>query len=234
MKPTRFFHTSERQYTKAHVDHFVQTYGQDILIGGDEGWEEDFDAAMDAVVEAGAWMHVYTMGPGMYEWSREERAQIKRAARSVGIDTNAPEWKKTWYGAGWFEVTLEKIRRYDHLGFYSIEIDNLDAVFSAPQGWIGFYKTFQALREKEDLDIRIMIKNLGHDTLKQLVQDVEEDYLDRDIFAAFGMFEAGSGQPHTQILDCARIGIQAVTPINGLQDTKHYGTAFSGVPYEVM
>lgn len=233
MKPVRFFHTSEKQYTRQQVDHLVQKHGQDILIGGDEGWDEDFDEAMDAVVDAGAMMHVYTMGPGMYEWSREEAGKIRQEARSVGLNVKEKNWKHHWYGGAWLQVSLDKIHKYDRLGFYSIEIDNLDSTFKMGIEWINFYKMFAAMRKREGLDIRLMIKNLDIITLSQLAADVAAGSIPADTFAAFAIFERGTGSSRQQLAVCADMGIQAVTPMNGLRETDDYGTTFDGVPYEV-
>lgn len=233
MKPTRFFHTSEKQYTRQQVEHLVGKYGQDILIGGDEGWDEDFDEAMDAVVDAGALMHVYTMGPGMYEWSKEEASKIKQDARKVGLNVKDKRWKHQWYGGAWLDVSLEKIRRYDRLGFYSIEIDNLDSSFKMGFEWINFYKMFANMRRREVLDIKIMIKNLDVITLSHLAAEVASGSIPADTFAEFAIFEAGTGSSRQQLALCHDIGIQAVTPMNGLKETNDYGTSFEGVPYEV-
>lgn len=231
MPISRFWHESGTQFTPADLKKMVDQYGQNILVGGDPGWNEDFEEAMKAVDFHGAYKHVYLTGPGMMEWSPEEVKEIKAAAKSIGIDTSKPSWKDQWFKAGGWEKKVQAwFKEYDAKGFYSAEIDNLDAVMDQdPDKFIAFLDRLDTFLCKYNLTIKLMVKNLSEDQLTALI-----DYQPRpELLCEFGMFEAGSGCPSRQANLAAKIGIQAVTPRNGLRDTKNYGTDRKGIPYTI-
>lgn len=227
--PTHFLHSSEAQYTEAEVASFVEKYGQDILIGGDPGYDE-FHEAMVAVDRHGAYKHVYLVGPGMMEWSAEERAEIKSNAQSVGIDTSKSDWQDHWFKQGGWEKKVHNwFREYNQKGFYSAEIDNLDAIWDqSPTEYLEFLKRFEEFHENYGLAIKLMIKNLSEKQLENLIAYKPKE----GVLCEFGMFEAGSGNPTKQLALAKKLGIKAVTPKTGLKDTKTYGTGRKAVPFK--
>lgn len=225
----RFWHESGTQFTKQDVKGFVDMYGPAILIGGDPGWGEDYGNAMAAVEHYGAFKHVYLTGPGMWEWSPEERTEIKAAAKSVGIDVSKTNWKDEWYKkGGWEKKVYEWFKNFNAAGFYSAEIDNLDAVLDQdPEKYIEFITRFEVFQRKNKIQTKLMVKNLSEKQLEALI-----DYGPRDdLLCEFGMFENGTGNPAKQLSLAAKLGIQAVTPKNGLRDTNNYGVTRHGVEY---
>lgn len=230
MSIQRFYHESEEQFTPAFIDQEIEKHGQNILIGGDPGHGEDFERAMSRVDFHGAFKHVYLVGPGMEEWSKEEAAEIKANARSVGIDTRKKTWKEQWYSSGWMTKCEEWFVTYDEMGFYSAEIDNIDAALkNDPMKLLNFYNHLYDFCIRNTVKMKLMVKNLSHEELKILDHSPRL----RSFLCEFGMFEAGSGDPKTQIKLAGAFGIQAVTPINGLRKTENYGTVRAGVPYAV-
>lgn len=225
----RFFHESEKQYTDSDIRSIVKKYGTNILIGGDPGWSE-FSLAMKAAKSAGAKRHVYLVGPGMEEWSNEEAEEIKKNARSVGIDTTEDDWKPRWFNHGFILKCEEWFTTYNAEGFYSAEIDNLDASFNNdPMMLINFYQHMFDFFIRNHIKTKIMVKNLSENELRTLISVPKL----HSILCEFGMFEAGSGDPKEQTRLAALCGIQAVTPLNGLRKTKNYGTIKDGVAYLV-
>lgn len=225
---TRFWHESGNQFTKSEVRQLVEQYGSDILIGGDPGWDE-FKSAMAAVDEYEAFKHVYLVGPGMMDWSPEEAAQVKAHAKSVGVDTKKKNWHDEWLDWGWLEKQKSEFKNYDELGFFSAEIDNLDQIWDQdPDEYLKFCREFFRWMGSEGLNIKLMVKNLSREQLLKLINSD----IDRERFCPFGMFEKGSGSPQEQIRLAAKLGIKAVTPINGLRPTENYGTTRKGIPFE--
>jgi len=226
----RFFHESEKQYTESEIRSMVKKHGSNILIGGDPGYGEDFEKAMLVVNRLGAKRHVYLVGPGMESWSKEEAAEIKTNARSIGIDTSDENWKTEWYQHGFILKCEEWFTTYNAQGFYSAEIDNLDVAFdNDPMKLINFYQHMHDFFIRNHILTKIMVKNLSENELRTLVTIKKL----HSILCEFGMFEAGSGDPKEQTRLAALCGIQAVTPLNGLRKTKNYGTIKDGVPYLV-
>lgn len=227
MAPVRFWHESGEQFTENEIDRMADQYGQNILIGGDPGWDE-FENAMRQVDYHGAHKHVYLTGPGMMEWSAEEREEIKAAARSVGIDTKKSDWQTKWYKQGGWEKKVQAwFKEYDKENFYSAEIDNLDAVWDQdPKQYVAFLGRLDKFLIDNKLKIKLMVKNLNASQLLAVIA-----YKPRPgLLCEWGMFEAGTGNSSRQIELCARLGIQAVTPKNGLRPTDNYGTTRRGIP----
>lgn len=227
--PTHFYHSSESQYTEKEVAGFTEKYGQDILIGGDPGYGDEFIAAMQAVDRHGAYKHVYLVGPGMMEWSAEEREEIKRNAKSIGIDVSKKTWQDQWFQeGGWEKKVHHWFREYNQMGFYSAEIDNLDAIWEQdPTEYISFIKRFDEFQDNYGLAIKLMVKNLSEKQLEALIEYKPR----KDLLCEFGMFEKGSGDPKKQLTLAKKLGIKAVTPNNGLKDTKTYGTGRKAIPF---
>lgn len=229
-EPYRFFHTSEKQYTTADVKAMVAQYGKNILIGGDPGWNENFEETRKAVHKYGARLHVYLMGPGMLEWSQEERDEMVKMAKRNGIDIMKKDWLEKWYEFGWKHEVQNSLMRYQDA--YSVEIDNLDAVFKKPEDLISYYKELGDFIQSHGLKTKLVIKNLDEDTLTSLVIAVAAGEVDKELFASFGMFEKGSGDVRLQAILSKKIGITAITPLNGLLPTETYGTIKEGVERE--
>lgn len=228
---TRFFHESEKQFTYSEIKQLSIKYGHNILVGSDPGHGADFAEAVRACQAFGIARHAYLVGPGMMEWSAEERAEIERNAKSIGIDTNKKTWQNEWFKkGGWERKVYQWFIEYDKLGFYSVEIDNLDAVLDQdPKKYTDFIYRLEVFKQKNKLNLKLMIKNLSEQQLQALI-----DYNpDKDTLCEFGMFEEGSGNVDKQLKLSAKLGIQAVTPKNGLRDTRNYGTVRTGVPYNI-
>lgn len=224
----RFWHESGNQFTRSEVKKMVDQYGPDILIGGDPGWGDSFDTAMAACDEFGAKKHVYLVGPGMMDWSAEEREEIKRNARSVGIDTSSSNWQKKWYKEGGWEKKIHVwFKDYDDAGYYSAEIDNLDGVWDQdPDEYVQFIERFEHFQYINSLKIKLMVKNLSPEQLEALI-----DYNPKpETLCEWGLFEAGTGSATKQMALAAKLGIVAVTPKNGIRDTHNYGTTRKGIP----
>lgn len=226
--PTRFYHSSESQFSPREIKNIIDKHGNNVVIGGDEGWDEDFDEVVRTVKRFGAKLHVYTVGPGMWEWSKEERQQIQSMARKHGLDTTKKNWFILWQAGVWKDEIFDNLKKYRHA--YSMEIDNLDSVFSSPKKWIDFYIEIQEFRKTNNIQTRILIKNIDKETIKELTYALENSILSNDMFSVFAIFEEGTGRPKEQISSMAKLGIKAVTPINGLLPTHKYGTVRSGVP----
>lgn len=227
----RFYHDSERQFTRDDVEKIVAEHGQEVIIGGDPGHGEAFELAMRAVDEFKALKHVYLVGPGMETWSSQEAAEIRRNAKSVGIETSTKDWHTSWYTWGFVKKIEEWLEFYRD--YHSFEIDNLDAVYkNDPEKLLTLYlhlRNYMRFRMgREPIWSKLVMKNLSIDELRLII----DTPVVHDILAEFAIFEKGSGDPVTQIAMCKRIGIQAVTPINGLRETRNYGTTRRGVPYE--
>lgn len=230
-KLIRFWHESENQFNYADVEGYVDMYGSEILLGGDPGWHKDFSEAMYAVDQFKAYKHVYLFGPGMMKWSAEERKEIKAAAETVGIDTSEPSWKDEWFKkGGWEKKVYSWFKYYDSENFYSAEIDNLDAVMDQDATkYIEFIKRFDKFLKDNKIKTKLMVKNLSEEQLEVLIKFKPRE----NLLCEFGMFEKGSGNPDKQLKLAAKLGIQAVTPKNGLRDTENYGTTRHGIPYLV-
>ncbi len=230
MIPTRFFHESENQYTSVQIKEFVNKHGKNILIGGDPG-HDDFDNTMLAAARLGCKRHVYLVGPGMKEWSRKEAEEIRRNARSIGIDTDDPNWEREWYSTGWVHKCEEWFVIYNTGGFYSAEIDNIDAALkNDPKKLVEFYHHLFNFCKRNKIITKLMVKNLSLAELKAVAKEPPELL---SWLAPFGMFEKGSGDSKQQTKLAASIGIQAVTPLNGLRPTERYGTVETGVKYSI-
>lgn len=227
IEPIRFFHSSEEQFTPQDIRNMVAKYGNNILVGGDEGWEEDFLDLVKTVKEVEAKLHVYTVGPGMWEWSAEERSQIKNMARKHGIDTKNKNWFQIWKSGVWKKEVFANFVKYKEA--YSIEVDNLDSIFSEPQEWIDFYIELQDFRKANNIQTRILIKNIDEETIKLLTKNINQGIIDHKMFAVFAIFERGTGSPKHQTSLMKEIGITAVTPKNGLLPTHKYGTIKKGI-----
>ena len=225
----RYWHESGTQFIKSDIKGYTEMYGKNILIGGDPGWDEDFTNAMKWVDYYGAKKHVYLTGPGMMEWSSEERQEIKNNAKSVGIDINKKSWQDEWFKKGGWEKKVHAwFIEYNKQNFYSAEVDNLDAIWEQdPDDYLDFIIRFDKFHRDNNIKTKLMIKNLSEEQLERLIKFQPREGL----LCEFGMFEAGSGNSSRQLNLAAKLGIQAVTPKNGLRDTNNYGVTRHGVPY---
>lgn len=233
--PKRYFFNANKGISPKQINNLVNKYGNNILIGVDPG-ENDTPSdvakpSLDCLKNLKIPAHIYCVGPGMMSWSQQERNQIKRYAKSVGIDISKNDWHKEWLAHGWEKKTLQQFKWYnDNYNAYSMEIDNLDAVFEKKQdALIPWFIQLKKNLRNANVKTKLMLKNLSDDQLHDLI-DANAD-LNLEFLCGFAMFEKGTGNPRTQIKLCESIGIQAITPINGLNDTQNYGVVDSGVVY---
>lgn len=230
----RFWHSSSKQYTPSQIKQFVDQYGTNILIGGDPGWTsndlETFNLAMQTAEQLGALKHKYLVGPGVLEWAPEERTEIENNAKFVGIDIKKSTWERQWYAdrGGWYKFNEHKFKQCSDQGYYSAEIDNLDGVWEhSSDRYISFLKDFQKFRERENIETRLMIKNLQPYQLQAMIDDKSWE---RDMLAQFGIFEKGFGNHRQHIELCKQLDITAVTTDNGLSNPQIYTTTQAGIP----
>lgn len=237
MNTDRFFLNCNDGISPARVAALVKKWGQNILIGIDPGMtdrpSDDTEETIAAVKKHGAKLHVYLVGPGMLSWSKEEAAQVKFLAKSVGIDTTEKNWHDEWKESGWEEKAFEQFSYYfNEHNAYSCEIDNLDS--SSMQGdfdsYVAFFKRFAKKLRANNITTKFMLKNIEPDDLRRLQKEIENGSIPRDFFCEYGMFEEGSGSPKEQIAVCKAMGIYAATPISGITDTYNYGVVAEGVP----
>lgn len=232
----RFFLNCNSGISPVKVNALVKQHGKNILIGIDPGSKDypDSDSLMTvkAVSAVDAKLHVYLVGPGMLSWSAEERAQIKYLAKSVGIDVLKSDWHKRWKTEGWKKKNLQQFQFY-HTKYnaYSCEIDNIDSSYieNDPDKTVAFYTELRKSLIDNNIKTKLMIKNLDEDQLKAVI----DAKFGLDFLCEYGMFEEGTGSPKRQIALCAKMGIKAITPINGITDTYNYGVVSQGVPYDL-
>lgn len=232
--PMRFFMNCNDGISPAEVKKHVAKYGYNVLIGIDPGSSDRPDdgtmQTIDAVKEAGAALHVYLVGPGMMSWSEEERRQIANFAESVGIDLKKSNWHDIWKMTGWKKKNLEQFEYYwtEHKA-YSCEIDNIDSSYieNDPEETVKFYSELKNNLKEKHIGTKLMMKNLDEDQLQAVI----DASFGLEFLCNFAMFEEGTGDPKTQIKLCEKLGVQAITPINGITDTHHYGVIDEGVPY---
>jgi hypothetical protein len=232
---TRFFLNCNDGISPEQVKSLKADYGDKILIGFDPGSGDSPSSEVQDSIDTCKSEHVsfmiYWVGPCMMSWSAGEAEQCRQFAESVGIDTKENDWHDKWFDWGWEAKAKQQFEYYDAMGCYCMEIDNLDGPLGDdPDKFIAFYKRFADLLVGFNLKIRLIPKNLSEDTLNKLVEAIESKQLRSDFLAEWGMFEAGTGDPQAQIDICAKIGIQAITPISGITDTNRYGTVSEGVP----
>ena len=232
----RFFLNCNSGISPAKVKYLVGKHGTNILIGIDPGAkdypDEDSIMTVRAVMEAGAKLHAYLVGPGMMSWSAEERAQIKYLAKSVGINTMKNDWHNRWKNSGWKAKNLQQFEFYHtKYGAYSCEIDNVDSSYieNDPDETVKFYKELRDSLVAKKIKTKLMIKNLDEDQLKAVI----DAGFGLDFLCEYGMFEEGTGSAKRQIALCKKLGIKAITPITGITDTNSYGVVSEGVAYDL-
>ena len=171
---SRFFFNSNKGISSKKIDSIVSKYGTNILIGCDPG-ENDTpsDVAtpqLDYLKQLKIPTHIYFVGPGMLSWSQQERNQIKRFAKSVGIDINNSNWHKEWISYGWEQKTLQQFEwYYNNYNCYSMEIDNLDSVFEDKQDkLIPWLLEFKDKLASKKIKTKLMLKNLSTDQINNL------------------------------------------------------------------
>ena len=212
------------------------SYGTNVLIGTDPG-EKDTpsDVAkpqLDYLKSKKIPTHIYLVGPGMMSWSEQERNQIKRYAKSIGINTSKNDWHKQWISIGWKKKVFQQFEYYyKNYNAYSCEIDNLDsAIANNPIKTIEYFKQLKTELRAANVPTKLMLKNLDIEQLKAVSNNISD--LGLDFLCEYAIFEKGTGNPNKQIELCKSIKIQAITPINGLNDTNHYGVIDAGVAYK--
>ena len=237
---SRFFLNCNDGIPPNKVSSIVSQYGQNVLIGVDPGMtdrpDQDAEASINAVREVGAKLHIYLVGPGMMTWSKAEADQIMYLAKSVNIDTKKANWHNEWINWGWKTKNIQQFEYYyKNYNAYSCEIDNIDSSYIGedPDKLSYYYVELYNNLKSRGIKTKLMIKNLNEGQLKEIIKLFDAKVFGLDFLCEFGMFEAGTGNSKNQIDLCAKMGIQAVTPLNGLTDTNHYGTISSGVVYNV-
>lgn len=239
----RFFQNNNDGISPARIKAIKARHGKDVLIGLDPGVglepDGEFLASAKELRKHAMSLHVYLVGPGMWEWSGEERRQIRDLAKSIGIDTSegmkkspTPKWfKRDWLGGGWKKKTFELIKTYasEH-GAYSFEIDNLDGVIGqVPAETVSLYREIATHLKAQGLATKLVMKNLSSKQLKAVIEAVGTGALKKDLLCEWGMFEEGTGDPDEQIALCKELGVRAVTPKSGITPTDRYGTVERGV-----
>lgn len=232
----RFYLNCNSGISPVKVKTLVTKHGKNILIGIDPGSKDypDSDSMLTvrAVRAMGAKLHIYLVGPGMMSWSADERAQIKYLAKSVGIDTLQSNWHNKWKSVGWRKKNFQQFQFY-HTKYqaYSCEIDNIDSstIGNDPDKTVEFYTELRDSLKAAGITTKLMIKNLDEDQLQACI----DAKFGLDFLCEFGMFEEGSGSARKQISLCAKMGIKAITPINGITDTYSYGVVAEGVGYDL-
>lgn len=235
---SRFFFDANDGIPNNKLNRIISKYGADnILVGIDPG-EDDrpSDVAQpmfDYLKDNNVAIHVYLVGPGMMSWSSQERNQIKKFARSIGIDVNAKNWHNEWIDWGWKAKVIEQFEYYyKEYNAYSCEIDNLDSGLKSNE-YIDFFLELKIELQKRNVQTKLFLKNLDDDQLNDLFEKFKEGEITLDNICEYAIFEKGTGSPKHQLMMCEKMGIQAITPLNGLKDTYHYGVVDSGIPYEV-
>ena len=234
--PIRFFLNNNDGIPPLRVKRLVDKHGKNILIGIDPGAGDTPDdgsaLTVKAVKSVGAKLHVYLVGPGMWSWSQGEQDQIANFAKSVGIDTNKSGWKQEWYSSGWKKKNIQQFEYYyTNHNAYSCEIDNIDSatIQNDPDKTVEYYGYLQKQLKDKNIKTKLMIKNLDEDQLNAVIAAK----FNTNFLCEYGMFEAGTGDPRKQIQLCEKIGIKAITPINGITDTNNYGVIAEGIPYDL-
>lgn len=235
---SRFFFNSNNGIPPKKIDAIFKKYGSNILIGVDPG-ENDTPSdvakpSLDYLKFKNIATHVYLIGPGMLSWSAQERNQIKKYAKSVGIDVTKPKWHDEWIeGGGWKRKTLQQFQYYSsNYNAYSCEIDNLDsAIQNDPDKTIKYFFELKNDLQKQNIKTKLHLKNLNEKQLEIVISNNKE--LTLDFLCEYATFEKGTGNSKKQLDLCASIGIQAITPINGLNPTYNYGVKDDGIPYEI-
>ena len=234
----RFVLNCNSNISPSHVKKLVNTYGTNILIGIDPGSKDTPNSSSLVTIKATKTkiytvpLHVYLVGPGMMSWSSEERKQIAYMARTVKIDTNKSNWKQQWYSTGWKRKNIQQFEYYyKNYNAYSCEIDNIDSstIRRDPIKTVNFYNELNDTLKEKGIKTKLMIKNLSESQLEAVI----DAKFTTDFLCEFGMFEAGTGNHKKQIALCEKIGIQAITPINGITPSEQYGTITNGVEYSL-
>lgn len=233
----RFYFRADDQFTQEDLAKIYAKYPQyDILFGVDPGeGDTPSDVAQPLINYIKDYktfhLHIYLVGPGMLSWSSQERAQIKKFAASVGIDINKKSWYDKWIEWGWKDKVLQQFEYYwNTFGVYSCEIDNLDSALDTEDKLLVYYSDLKSSLAQKNMGCKLMLKNISEDALYELIK---QPVLCKDFLAPFAIFEKGSGNPKTQMMLCEKLGIQAITPINGLMDTYNYGVDKKGIKWEV-
>lgn len=233
----KFFFRSDNGVSTKTINAAIKEYGNDnILVGSDPGEtdrpSEDAAPLLDFLAQKQVPIHMYLVGPGMMSWSSQERAQIKRFAASVGINTKKADWHDKWIDWGWEEKVLEQFTFYHKTyNVYSCEIDNLDSALK-PEQYIDYFIRLKKSLTKASITTKLFLKNLDDDVLHDLVDEYKRGNLGLDFLCEYAIFEKGTGKPRTQLMLCEQMGIQAITPTNGLMSTYNYGVKDDGILYE--
>ena len=180
----RYFFNANRGISRKKIDSIIGAYGTNVLIGTDPG-EKDTpsDVAkpqLDYLKSKKIPTHIYLVGPGMMSWSEQERNQIKRYAKSIGINTSKNDWHKQWISIGWKKKVFQQFEYYyKNYNAYSCEIDNLDsAIANNPIKTIEYFKQLKTELRAANVPTKLMLKNLDIEQLKAVSNNISDLGLD--------------------------------------------------------
>jgi hypothetical protein len=168
-------------------------------------------------------LHFYCVGLGEMSWSAQERRQIEYLANIAKVDMTKDTWHDDWVSTGWHRYVWAFFNLYHkNYNAYSIEIDNLDGAFDGnDDALLDYFAKLEANLRDAKVPTKLMLKNVSGNVLKRLKPT--------GFFAPWAIFEEGTGNENYQLVRCAELGIQAITPSTGLLDTNHYGVIDEGI-----
>lgn len=200
---------------KAAIDRYGSGEGKNIMVGFDVGDLGAADLAalregrtgdiahpgLATAAQRGARLHVYVGGPcgeTGSSWTREEKAFVREAAKSVGITVKDPAnpddpGTRKWNDFGWRQFTHAQLEGLKTAGFESAEIDNLYKdrhVGDDPtgSGTVSFYREYASWWQRGEVP-RLAPKNLGEKQWRAVKAAVDRGELPRGMFSDFAIAE---------------------------------------------
>lgn len=217
--PGYFAFSSEHPVSPRMIESLSKKYDGNVMIGVDAN--SDYQSTLKAARGAGARLHVYVEGPGGptdKEWSSDELARIKKAARGQGIDTSRSDWMKRWNSGPWKDHTFNELSKFKQQGFESAEIDNLyRGLGDSPQRLVDFYRDYAGRFRAGQLP-KVLLKNIDGPQMEALGQAVRSGQLPREMFSDFHIFETSAGNPGRPSRLAAELGIRTLIS----RDTNDY------------
>ena len=216
--PADYFLFASRGVTAKQIRDAAEKYDR-VLVGFDAG--NIPDASMRAARDVGAELEIYVEGPGGptgNSWSPDERARVRKAAASVGVNTKGDRWMQEWDAWAWKAYTYKQLEGYLEQGYTAGEIDNLGRVLG--EGSDKLVEFFADYGEKcvAGRLPRLIMKNITEDQLEAVVAAVNDGTLPRAMFSEFHISERGSGDRKKQDELSSQIGIRTVAS----NDTYNY------------
>ena len=218
--PSRYFTFASRGITVPSLHAAMLKYGAfDTFLGFDAG---NIPTATVALAKAsGCGMSVYVEGPGGptgTDWTPDERARVLNAcilmlgekATFDEIDT-----MKAWDGGVWMDYTIQQLLHFSARGCSMAEIDNISRVEPDIVRFLHGYGSHRSLP-------KLILKNLGEEDLKKVVDATNEGRIRGDIFAGIHISERGTGDRNRQDDISQQIGITTL-PSNNTYDYEAHG-----------